>query len=123
MPAGAARASSRSRSKRKRVDPFGFEREPVPGRLRQEGVRPESLAQRVDGVLQRAEGGARRVGTPEILDQAVGGDDLAGMKSEHREKRALLAARQRYELLPDELERPEQPNLHPPFVAPRTTAE
>ena len=46
------------------------------------------------------------------------------MKSEHREKRALLAARQMNETLtPDELERPEQPNLHLPVVAPRTTAE
>ena len=79
------------------VDGLGFEREPVPGRLRQERVRPEGLAQRVDGVLQRAERGARRVGAPEILDQAVGGDDLVGMKSEHREERALLAARQRHD--------------------------
>ena len=80
-----------------RVDSLGLEREPVPGRLGQEHVRPDDLAQRVDGVLQRAERGAGRVGAPEILDQAVGRDDLAGMKREHREKRALLTARQRHD--------------------------
>ena len=65
-----------------------------PGGSVRSASRPDRLAQRVDGVLQRAERGARRVGAPEILDQAVGRDDLAGMKREHREKRALLAARQ-----------------------------
>ena len=80
-----------------RVHGLGFEREPVSGRLGQECVRPDDLAQRGDGVLERAERGTWRVGAPEILDQAVGRDDLAGMKCEHGEERPLLAARQRHD--------------------------
>ena len=96
------------------VDGFALEGEPVAGRLRDEDVPPEHLAQRRNGVLERAGRRRGRALAPEVGDEPVGGDDLAGPQRERREQRALLPARQRDDAfaVPD-LERTEQPDLHP----------
>ena len=59
-------------------------------------------------------GAIGRVLAPELIDQPVGGNDLVGMEKEGSQQRSRLAATERYltASVPN-LERPEDPKLHP----------
>jgi hypothetical protein len=63
--------------------------------------------------LQRRGGVLRRVVPPELLDQAIGGDDLVGVQEQQGEKRAGLgsAQRNRVATIPD-LEPSQDPEFH-----------
>jgi len=54
-------------------------------------------------------------GTPELVDEPVAGDDLVGVQQQGGEQGALLRAAEPQDpaFFPD-LERPEDPKLHPP---------
>ena len=55
------------------------------------GIAPERLAQIGDEVLKRADRRLRRLPGPELFDEPVRGDDLAGMKQQQRQEGALLS--------------------------------
>ena len=63
--------------------------------------------------LERVRRGLRRLLAPELVDQPLGGDRLAGRKRERRQERARLAARNGDDVaVLHDLERPEDPKLH-----------
>jgi hypothetical protein len=68
-----------------------------------------------DEVLERLRGGRRRIPGPELVDQPVAGDDLAAVQHEEHQERPLSPSA---ELDPPavrpDLERPEDPYVHPP---------
>jgi hypothetical protein len=100
-----------------RVDRFWGNGQLVsPGpRLQGAGVLAERLAELGDVDLQS--GGGARVGfLPQLLDQAIGGQELPGVQHEQRHQRALLAPAQKERpAIPDDLERAQDPELdsHP----------
>ena len=78
-----------------RVDEVAIDREHVARRaLVTSTLGPECLAQLGDEVLERADRGLRRCFAPQVLDEPVGRDDLAGVKSEQREQCPLLGTTQ-----------------------------
>jgi hypothetical protein len=78
------------------------------------------LAQTRDVVLERVGGAARRLRSPELVDQPVAGDDLVRTREQHREQGPLPRSPEgdRATSL-DDLERSEDPELH---ASPRTDA-
>jgi hypothetical protein len=93
---------------RLRLDP-----QDVPGRPRREHVRRERPAQTRDVDAQRVAAPIARLVSPEVVDQAVGGDDLVGVQEQHRQKPARLGPAQ-WELtaVVPRLERSQDPELH-----------
>ncbi len=86
--------------------------EQVAGIARDDDLRTERLAELRDVVLKRVLGRRRRLPGPELLDQLIGGDDLARPQQQQGEERPLLLARQRHRLAVGEhLQRPEDPEL------------
>ncbi len=86
----------------------------VAGGLRQDQIPAERLAQLGDVHLERRPGGLREVRHPELVDEPVAGDDLVGVQQQGGEQGALLRAAEPQDpaFFPD-LERPEDPKLHP----------
>ena len=73
----------------------------------------QSLAKLRDVHLDDLRGGRRRTVAPELVDQAIGGDDLVAVKEQNGEHRALLrSAEGDLTSLRADLERPEDPKLH-----------
>ena len=70
--------------------------EHVAGLAGDDHVRAERLAELRDVVLKRVLGRRRRLSGPELLDQLIGGNDLARPQQQQGEQRALLLARQRH---------------------------
>jgi len=100
----------------------GLELQHVAGRPGHELLARQQLAQPGDVPMQRGRRGLRRLVAPELVDQAVGGDDLVGVEQEKREEGAALPASELERTVAIEhLERPEQPKLHamPPSGPPR----
>jgi hypothetical protein len=85
----------------------------VPRRAREDPVGAQDLPELRDVVLERVGGRARRLARPELVDEAVGGDDLCAPRQEQREHRPLPRAPER-QLLPvgDDLERSQDAELH-----------
>ena len=78
---------------------------------------PQHPAQVGHVTLQRVQRG-RGALAPNRVDQAVGADDLAAVQRQRRQHRLAAQAADRPDLsVDDDLDRPEQPNLHdgPPF--------
>ncbi len=74
----------------------------------------QRLAKLRDVDLDDLRGRRRRTVPPELVDQAIGGDDLVAVKEQNGEHRALLrSAEGDLTSLPADLERPEDPKLHP----------
>ena len=124
-PPGGIRIAARpstSASKRLHVDAVARHGKPVAGRLRDENVPTDQLAQRRDGVLQRAGRRRGRAFAPEVGNEPVGRDHLTGAKRQRGEQRTLLPARQRDDpvAVPD-LQRAEEADLHRRVVTPRTS--
>jgi hypothetical protein len=74
----------------------------------------ERLTQPGDVDLERLPRGLGRALSPELVDQALGADDLVGVQEQDRQRRSLLAGAERdlaVAVLPN-LERPEDPELH-----------
>ena len=95
------------------VDRVATDREPVAGRVSDEHVAADQLAQRRDGVLERPGCGGGRALTPEVRDEPVGRHDLARPQRQCRQERTLLPARQRDDPVAVQgLERAEQADLH-----------
>jgi len=65
---------------------------PVTGRFGLEDLRSECLPQLRDEVLQRGDGGSRRLLAPERVDETVGRHDAAGLEQQEGENGALLQA-------------------------------
>ena len=104
------------------VDGIARHGQPVPGRLGDEDVPSDQLAQRRDRVLQRPGRGRRRILAPEVDDETVGRDRLAGTERERSEQCALLAPGQRNgRVAVPHLDRSEQADLHRRVVTPRTS--
>ena len=103
----------------RRINAVGVDPEHVPGRLGHEELRPDDLAELGDEVLQRGRRRPRGFLAPDLVDQAVGGDDLAGVNEQRREQRALLLPSQwERAAVRADFERPEDAELeHSPFVA------
>ena len=86
------------------VELRGVDPQLVAGRTRDQDARRlatrprglEQLAQRRDVALQGGGRGRGRPFAPELLDQSVGGDDLAVLQQEQRQGRALLRAPERH---------------------------
>ena len=73
----------------------------------------QRLAKLRDVDLEALRGGRRRTVAPELVDQAIGGDDLVAVKEQNGEHRALLrSAEGDLTSLRADLERPEDPKLH-----------
>jgi hypothetical protein len=73
----------------------------------------QSLAKLRDVDLDDLRGRRRRTVAPELVDQAIGGDDLVAVKEQNGEHRALLrSAEGDLTSLRADLERPEDPKLH-----------
>jgi hypothetical protein len=68
------------------VEVFGIDPQDVPGRLRQEQVGADRLAQAGDVVLERGGGGLGGVRAPEFVDQPVARDRLVRMQKQVREE-------------------------------------
>ena len=103
------------------IDVFGFDREPVAGGLRDDEVAAEQLAERMDGVLERAGRGRGRSLAPEVGDEPVGGNDLSCPQCQRGEERPLLAAGESDDpVAVPHLERPEETYLHLLVVTPAT---
>jgi hypothetical protein len=66
--------------------------EQVPRRASHEDLRTEHLPELRDEVLERADGSLWRFVAPELVDEPIGGDDLARAQCEEREQGALLLA-------------------------------
>ena len=85
----------------------------VAGPLRQHSLAPESLPDPGHSDLERL---ARRLGrllAPELVDQAVGGDDLIGVQEQVSENRLLPRPAEGDGVSSlEHLERPEDPELH-----------
>jgi hypothetical protein len=87
----------------------------VPRRARRQHVLRERLAQPRHVDPQRRGGTLRRLVPPQFVDQPLRGDDLVGMQQEHREQRPGPATAKRHGTAVDaHLERPQDPELHPP---------
>ena len=69
---------------------------PVPGRFGLEDLRSECLPKLRDEVLQRRDGGSRRLLTPERVDEPVDGHHAPGIEQQERENGALLQAAEQY---------------------------
>ena len=86
----------------------------VAGLLRDDDLSPaERLPELRDVVLQRVRRVARRRVAPHRVDQHVRGDDLVRPQEQEREQGALTLAAE-HERMPvrDDLERPQDPELH-----------
>jgi hypothetical protein len=104
-----------------RIDVFRFDRQPVAGRLCEKNVAAKRLAQRVDGVLERAGSGRGCALAPEVGNEPVGGNDLSCPQRERGKECPLLAAGQGDRAVAlARFERPEQAYLHPLVVTPAT---
>ena len=96
--------------------------EPIAGRSRDKDVSPDQLPQRGDGVLERPGRRRRRALAPEVGDQPVGGDGLAGPQCQRGQERTLLPPRQRNDPVgAPQLERAEQADVHGRVVTPSTS--
>ncbi len=104
------------------IDGIPPDDEPVAGRLRDEDVSPDQLAQRRHRVLERPGRRRGRALPPEVGDEPVGGHDLTRAQRQCGEEGTLLSARQRDDpiAVPD-LERAEQADLHRSVVTPATS--
>jgi hypothetical protein len=80
--------------------------------LRQHDAVAESATQRGDVRLEGLVGRARRVVTPEQLDEVIGRDNRTTVQPEHREDGARFGARDRDRHVPPNLERSQNPQLH-----------
>src|SRR5207245_8125829 len=73
----------------------------------------QRLAQARDLHTQRLEPGGRLLLSPEVLEQAVAGDDLVRAQQQETEQRALTVTTKRKRLpVTDDLERSQDPVLH-----------
>ena len=87
----------------------GVDANQVSGRLRDDPVRSEHLAQLRDEVLERRPRRSRRLLAPERFDQPVGGDRPPRVEQEQREEGALLrASKLERRIFAGHLERAEQ---------------
>ena len=111
---GSARSAARD-------EPFGARdvelrrvgAEGVAGRLGDEAVLAEELAQPRDVDLDALGRSTRRRRAPQFVSEAVGRDRLVGVQQQHRKQRPLLdAAELRAEPGIDDLEWAEQPEIH-----------
>jgi hypothetical protein len=64
----------------------------VPGRLRDDHISPEHLAELRDVHLDRRRCSLRRLVAPELVDQAVTRNGLVGTEEQERQEPALLRA-------------------------------
>ena len=97
------------------VELLGLEPDDVAGRARLDRVRAERLPQLRDEVLERRDGGRRRIAGPERLDEPVDRDDPTGLEQQQREERPLLRAAERDRLAAPG--RPRRPVLRPGAAA------
>ncbi len=72
------------------VDRIPRDVEDVSRRARDEHVRAEHLPQLGDKVLQRTHGSLGRLVAPELIDEPIRRDDLAGAQRKEREQGTLL---------------------------------
>jgi hypothetical protein len=72
------------------VDTLAFDVEEIAGLAGAEEVASEHFPQTRDHVSERANRCLGRPAGPELLDQTVGGDNLAGVKQQQRQEGALL---------------------------------
>jgi len=69
--------------------------------------------------MQRPRRVARRLLTPDLVDQLVGRDDLVGVHEEKRQQNpTLLATQIQLPVAVPDLERPENPEIHYPATVP-----
>ena len=94
------------------VEPSGLHMDHIAGGLPLEHVRAEQPADRVHLVLQRCARRARRLLTPELVDQVVLRHRLVSVQQQQAEERALLGGRDGDDLaIASHLERPEDAEL------------
>ena len=84
----------------------------------------EKLTELRHRVLERRHRGLRHVGTPELLDEPIDPDGLAGAQGEEREQRALPALGDLQQaVVVDDRDGTEEPHLHRRLVTPATKKE
>lgn len=106
------------------VDRDAFRVEQVSRIPRHQRAGPEELPGAGHGVVERGDSGARRFGSPQLVDESIGGEGLAGAQREQREQRTLPPLTQRHDVaVHHDGDRAQQPHLHLPLVTPETTAE
>src|SRR5262249_39600360 len=114
------------------VDAVLLELEPIAGRLRQQPLRTEELAQPRHVTVERRRRSLRRTVGPERLQQPIARDDFSCVQEQQSEQRSLLAARQLQlpTLVVSNHQRPKQQELPhpsrgrppaPPILAPQPT--
>src|SRR5262245_39515909 len=87
----------------------------VAGGTGDENLRTQMLTQPRNVDLESLGGRSGRVPSPELLDQPVCGDDLVRMEEHEREQGTLVAASEPDgTVIVDDLQRPENPELHCP---------
>ena len=96
------------------VELTGGELDEITRSMRANPFGAERFAQAGDVDLKRLPRGLGRALAPELVDQAVGSDDLVGVEEQDRQRRSLLAGaeRDRAVAVRPNLERPEDPELH-----------
>src|SRR5437773_10009197 len=107
------------------IELVGLDPEQVARRLRHEDVGRNELAKLHDEVLERRRRRLRTLLPPELLDDAIAREQLAGVdQQEAQEGALLLAAKGDRALLVRHFERPEDAELeHKALVAPSTSPE
>ena len=68
------------------VEALGIDPQDVAGRLGHDRLRADRLPQPRDVVLQRRSGRLRRLRSPHLVDQPVGGDELVGVQQQERQE-------------------------------------
>ena len=103
----------------------GLDAEDVAGRLRDQRVCAEQLAELRDEVLERGDRGFRRLLAPQLIDDPVGRDDRTRVDEEKPEEGPLLLTSERDGSgLVCDVDRTEDPVLqHVVVVAPAASAD